>query len=84
MSDSNTSEKLFVNPCTSATSNQKWMISAFSGLLYAIIASNAMYKFTGGLLASKDQPFLVGEGVSTFGLITHAVVFALLVRVSMW
>ena len=67
----------------SLTEGEKWMISLWSGLLFLIVASPFMYGFTGvivgkiGIKTSENGcPYIIG-------LIIHAIVFAILIRIMM-
>jgi hypothetical protein len=66
------------------SSQQKWIISIFAGLLFAIISSNVVYGFTNKLFGGFNLgPLYVKGGPTVTGLIIHTIVFILLVRLVM-
>lgn len=69
--------------CKCLTEGQKWLVSLYAALVFLLIASPFMYRLTGqvterlGLETSNDGcPNLIG-------LVMHAVVFLLLMRLLM-
>jgi hypothetical protein len=62
---------------------QKWMISLWSALLFLIIASPFMFKNTGWFFSKVGLKTQQGGCPNWWGLIIHAIVFALLIRVMM-
>ena len=63
---------------------QKWMVSFWSGLLFLLIASPFMYKLTGSLFSMLNIN-IESDGCPNYvGLIIHALVFVLLVRLMMY
>lgn len=68
---------------SSLDEGQKWMISLYCVLLFLIIASPFMYKLTNSLTKLVGWETSV-DGCPNFGgLILHAIVFGLLVRILM-
>lgn len=65
----------------SFTVSKEWIISIFSGLLFFFIAAPFTYQVT-GFLTSWNTSSKSGCP-NYFGLILHAIVFAILVRISM-
>jgi len=61
----------------------KWMISFWSALLFLLIASPFMFKLTGGLFKSLGLKTQRNGCPNWIGLLIHAVVFALLIRLMM-
>jgi hypothetical protein len=60
---------------------QKWFISLLSGILFCLIASEKMYKFTGKIVKSFTKEKVEINGKPTkLGLFIHTVVFILLAR----
>lgn len=62
---------------------QKWMVSFWSALLFLLIASPFMFKLTGRLFSELGLETEVGGCPNLTGLLIHAVVFAVLVRLMM-
>jgi hypothetical protein len=62
---------------------QKWIIGAYSALLFALLASPFMYKLTNSLTEYLGFETSVDGCPHMSGLILHAVVFLLLVRLLM-
>jgi len=67
----------------SLTESHKWMISLMSALLFLLIAAPFTYKLTGGLFENLGLEIEKGGCPNMTGLIIHAVVFAVLIRVMM-
>jgi hypothetical protein len=65
------------------TEGQKWMISFMSALLFVLLAAPFMFKLTGGLLSKVGLRTEQGGCPNWYGLIVHAVLFAVLIRVLM-
>jgi len=65
------------------TERQKWMISIWSALLFLLISSPFMYNVTNSLTSTIG--FLTSSNgcPNIHGLVLHAVVFAILIRVLM-
>lgn len=63
--------------------SQKWMISLWSALLFLLIASPFMFKATGWIFSEVGLQTQQGGCPNWWGLIIHAVVFAVLIRVLM-
>lgn len=68
--------------CIKSLSNgQKWLIALAAGLLFAIVASNAMYQITDKIFSFLNiKTYQPPGGPTLFGLILHAIVFGLLLR----
>jgi hypothetical protein len=67
----------------SLTESQKWMISLMSALLFLLIAAPFTYKLTGSLFEKVGLEIEKVGCPNMTGLIIHAVVFAVLIRVMM-
>lgn len=66
------------------TSEDKWMVAVFAGLLFAILASPFVFRFTNGLTAALGFEIADSEGCpNMIGIALHAVVFILIVRLLM-
>ena len=65
------------------TEKQKWMISFLSALLFLLIASSFMYNLTGSLTSMIGFQTSCNGCPNIWGLVLHAVVFAILIRVLM-
>jgi hypothetical protein len=66
-----------------ATSQEKWKISAFSAVLFFIVASPFLYSLVNSITSRLGLP-IANNGCPTYlGLFIHALVFMLLVRLSM-
>ena len=60
---------------------QKWFISLLSGIVFCLIASQKMYKFTGKILKNfTDEKVEINGKPTKFGLLVHTIVFILLTR----
>lgn len=66
-------------------SDKKWTISFYSGLLFFIIASPALFRLVNNLtLSFGGVSILTPEGnPNIFGYLLHTFVFILIVRISM-
>jgi hypothetical protein len=71
------------NDSNSLDEGQKWIISLYCVILFLIIASPFMYKLTNSLTTLLGWETSVDGCPNLAGLILHAVVFGLLVRVLM-
>lgn len=67
----------------SPTEGQKWMISFWSGLLFFIISSPFAYIFTRAFFEKIGFQTSINGCPLFIGLIIHAIVFAILIRVMM-
>lgn len=67
----------------SLTEGEKWMISLWSGLLFLIIASPLAYMVMGALFRALGLNIEKDGCPYISGLIIHAIVFAILIRVMM-
>lgn len=65
------------------TSNDKWMYTLQTTLLFLLISNEQMYKLTQELLGSIIYPIAKNGCPTQFGLIVHAIVFTLLLRLMM-
>ena len=66
------------------TEANKWMISVWSALLFLLIASPFMFKVTNSIFSGLGMSTANGMGCPNWiGLILHAIVFAVLIRVMM-
>ena len=67
-----------------ATDEQKWLYSAISGLIFLALSQRATYKVVDRVLAPLVGPIASPSGCPTpTGLVVHAIVFTLLVRLLM-
>ena len=69
--------------CKCLSESQKWVISLYTALLFLLIASPFMYRLTGGLTSSLGFESSNDGCPNLVGLVLHAVVFLVLVRVIM-
>jgi len=66
------------------TDKDKWIIVLISALLFALIASPYLYGVTGGFARTLGFELLYSNGQpKPLGLIVHAVIFALIIRLMM-
>lgn len=66
------------------TSREKWIISLMSGLLFLLIASPFLYSTVGKLAGMVGLNTSSASGCPTIlGLVLHAVVFTVIVRLMM-
>jgi len=66
------------------TEQKKWLVSFYSGLLFAIIASPCLFKLVNLLTSSIGLSISDKKGCpNIYGLIIHTIVFILLVRLMM-
>jgi len=68
----------------SLTESQKWLISFVAAVLFVVIASPFMFKLTGKLSLLAGVKTEDGGLPNMFGLILHAIVFAVVIRLSMF
>ena len=61
----------------------KISISLWSALLFLIISHKETYKLTNKLFSKINLSLLEGSEITLVGYILHAIVFALVVRISM-
>lgn len=69
------------------TNGQKWLVALVLAILFAVIASTPVYQLTNKLLTSIFGPraaTLGPNGPTVFGLILHAIVFGLIVRLLLY
>ena len=66
-----------------ATSNEKWSISAYSAVLFFIIASPFLYSVVNSVTSQVGLVLASGGCPNYLGLFVHAIVFMLIVRLSM-
>lgn len=67
------------------TNGDKWIISIIAGLLFLLVSSPFLYKATNELFTSLNLPGLAESSgcPNSLGLIVHAFVFILIVRLLM-
>lgn len=66
------------------TNHEKWLISAISGLLFLLVASPFLYSMVNELTKRVGLIVASPSGCpTTYGLLLHAVVFTLVVRLMM-
>ena len=64
---------------------QKLLISLFCAILFIILSMPIVYHFTNGILETLDLHVLGLDGNPTItGLVVHAIVFALIVLLTMY
>ena len=66
-----------------SSSQQKWKISVFSALIFALCINAKTYKLTDNLLNKIIGEIIVNNCPTTTGLIVHTIIYTLLVRYSM-
>ena len=66
------------------TSSQKWWLALLVGVLFFIIASPLAYRLTSTASISLGFGPTSGPGANWGGLLLHAIIFALLVRLILW
>jgi hypothetical protein len=64
---------------------KKWNISVYSGLLFFIIASPVLFRIVNNLTMNLSGTSIANEAgcPNMIGLILHALVFIIIVRISM-
>lgn len=63
---------------------KKWGISAYSAVLFLVIASPILFKLVNKLTVNLTGVSIITDGCpNMFGLILHALVFMIIVRISM-
>lgn len=70
--------------CKDLSEGQKWMVSLYMLLLFLLIASPFMYRLTNMFTGLFGWTSSHGGKPNLSGLLLHAVVFAVLVRVVMY
>jgi hypothetical protein len=66
------------------TNESKWLISLYSGILFLIIASPMAFKAVNYFTSMLKLPILdYDDKPNVFGYLLHAIVFILIVRLSM-
>lgn len=71
-------------PCKNLTERQKWLVSLYMLILFLIIAAPFMYRVTNGLTGLVGWTSSSNGKPNWSGLLLHAVVFAVLVRLVMY
>ncbi len=66
------------------TESQKWIVSLMSALAFLLIASPFMYKITGGVTDAIGFSTSTDGCPNVYGLVLHAIVFAVIVRLLMF
>ena len=67
------------------SNREKWIISLIAGIIFALVASPAAFGLTNRISTKIGGPLLfLGAGATTWGLIIHAIVFALIIRLLMF
>lgn len=66
------------------TESQKWVVSFMSALAFLLIASPFMYKITGSVTDAVGFTTSVKGCPNVYGLVLHAIVFAVIVRLLMF
>lgn len=69
----------------SGTSNlDKWIIAVLIGIIFAIIASPFLFRLTNWFFNKLGFPTVDANGVpNLFGIVLHAVIFIIVIRVLM-
>lgn len=62
------------------TNAQKWWASFVAALIFILISAPFTYSITNGLFGHTTNP----GGPTAWGLILHAIVFLLIIRLLMW
>ena len=66
------------------TESQKWMVSLYSALLFLLIASPFTFRLVNSLTEKVGFTIADYRGCpNMYGLVLHAIVFAVLIRVMM-
>ena len=65
------------------TSSEKWKISLFSLVIFVIVVNPFTYSLTNRMLNPLIGPLVMNGCPTTLGIVIHALVYFLLVRVSM-
>lgn len=68
---------------TELTEAEKWIISAWSGIMFVILSSPAAFKLTKKLTDKAGWKTSEDGCPNWWGVVLHAVVFMVLVRLSM-
>lgn len=68
------------------TNSMKWWLAIFLGLLAFLVFFTATYNVTNSIWTSVGFPtFLVAPGTpNAWGVLIHAIIFALIVRLILW
>jgi hypothetical protein len=70
------------------TNQQKWIGALVAGLLFLILSSSFAYQLTNKLFTAiggpKASTVTAGGQPTTLGLISHTIVFILLLRLILW
>jgi hypothetical protein len=75
---------LFNSGCVNLSNNQKWGVSAYVAVLFFIIASPFLFMMVNKLTAPIGLHVVDARGCPNLvGLVVHALVFLLLVRLSL-
>lgn len=62
----------------------KWLISLFSAIAFLLIAAPFTYRFTGSIFSQLGVTIQKDGCPNIWGLIIHAILFALIVRIMMF
>jgi len=66
------------------TSKDKWIVAAMAGLLFLLVASPYLYSVVNSLTSSVGVPTSTSGGTpNLFGLLFHALIFTVVVRLLM-
>lgn len=70
----------------SVTNSMKWWLAIFLGILFFLIAFGGTYNLTNSIWTGIGLPsFLKAPGCpNTTGVLIHAIVFVLLIRLILW
>lgn len=68
------------------SSSAKWWLAIFVAIIFFIIAAPCTYNLTNGIVEAAGLPgFLCAPGCpNIWGVLLHAVVFAIVLRIIMW
>jgi hypothetical protein len=81
MSDSSPNITIF----SGATSGTKWWIAISLGILFILFAARGTFNLTNKISTGIGGPALKRDYCyTTLGLIIHAILFALLIRLLLW
>ena len=71
--------------CTKPTSGQKWWAAVLLGFVFGIISSPAAYYVTSSVSEYLGGgTLMVGPGPNFVGLLTHSIIFILVIRLILW
>jgi hypothetical protein len=91
MNSSGTSGTLGIVPSTkmvvpTVTNSMKWWLALLLGFLFFLLAFGGTYNLTNGIWTGVGgQSFLIAPGCpNVWGVLVHAIIFALIIRLILW